>query len=93
MGTMSEWMHALVAGGIFGMLMFLWELFMRRDSATKWPNVASLVLISLAWGMMMIFGWRVLHGGLLAVFVLAVLGLFALGIIERRAQKRRLSSN
>jgi len=93
MGTISEWMHILVAGGIFGILMFLWELFMRRDSVTKWSNISSLALISLAWGMMKIFGWRVLHGGLLAVFAAAIFGLIALGIIERRAQRRRLSSD
>lgn len=93
MGTTSEWMQILVAGGIFGILMFLWELFMRRDSVTKWSNIASLALMSLAWGMMMIFGWRVVHGGLLAVLALALFGLIALGIVERRAQKRRLSSD
>ena len=93
MGTTSEWMQTLIAGGIFGILMFLWELFMRRDSVTKWFNITSLALISLAWGMMMIFGWRVVHGGLLAVFTVAIFGLIALGIVGRRAQRRRLSSD
>ena len=75
MGTTSEWIHILVAGGIFGILTLMWGAFTQRDSFTKWPNIATTALISLAWGMMFILGWRVLHGAPLGLFTLIVIGL------------------
>lgn len=91
MDTASEWIHILVAGGIFGILTLMWDAFTRRDSFTKWPNLAITALISLAWGMMFILGWRVLHGVPLGLFTVIVIGLIGVGLIERHNCRRKSS--
>jgi hypothetical protein len=92
MGTTSEWIRVVAAGAIFGILMFLWEALTKRESFARWFNLAAIACVSLAWGMMMMFGWRVLHGGIAVVFAMTVLGLFATAFAERRARQAKLSS-
>ncbi len=70
--------------------MFLWEALTKRESFARWFNLASIAFVSLAWGMMMLFGRRILHGGISVVFALAVLGLVATGFAERRARQARV---
>lgn len=90
MGTTSEWLRVVEAGAIFGTLMFLWEGLTKRESFARWSNLASIAFLSHAWGMMMLFGWRVLHGGIGVVFAMAVLGLVGTGFTERRARQAKV---
>jgi dolichyl-phosphate-mannose--protein O-mannosyl transferase len=83
-GTLSEWMRVLGAGAIFGLLMFLAD----RPSSGKLSRLAVLVLSGLLFGMMMVFRWRVLHWAIVVVFAIAVLGLFAIRLVEWRTRKR-----
>jgi hypothetical protein len=68
--------------------MFFWEAMAGRESFASLSNLASLALSSLLFGMFMVFEWRVIHGGIAIVFVIAILGLLLVGLAERRARKR-----
>jgi len=92
MGTTSEWIRVATVGAIFGILTFVWEALTKRESFARWFNLAAIAFVSLAWGMMMVFGWGVLHGGIAVVFAMTVLGLFATGFAQRRARQANLSS-
>jgi hypothetical protein len=91
MGTTSEWLQVAAASAIFGTLMFLWEALTKRESFAEWFNLASIAFLSLAWGMMMLFRWRVLRGGIGVVFAMTVLGLVATGLAGRRARQAGVS--
>ena len=88
MGTTVEWMRVLEAGGIWGVLMFLSGTISKRESYTRLLSLATLAFSSLLFGMMMVFEWRVLHGGIGVVSAIAITGLFITALAERRAHKR-----
>lgn len=92
MGTASEWIRVLEVGGLYGALTFVWEAIARRESFARPLNLAAMALTSLLFGMMMVFEWRVLHLRIVVVFVMAILGMFALGLAGRRARERREAS-
>jgi vacuolar-type H+-ATPase subunit I/STV1 len=87
-GTTIEWMRVLVQGGIWGVLMFLSGTISKRESYTRLLSLATLAFSSLLFGMMGVFEWRVLHGGIGVVSAVAIMGLFATALAERRAHKR-----
>jgi len=95
MGTPAEWIHVLVSGCvwafIFGFLLFSFHAessrlrTQRRRGGRIWFWFgASLVFAGLSFGMMQAFGWRLLHGGLLLIFITSLVGLFACGTLYRR---------
>jgi hypothetical protein len=82
-------MRVLVAGGVFGVLMFLSGAISHRESVTRLWNVAWLAFGSLLFGLMTVFEWRVLlHSGIRVVVAIAIIGLFVAALAERRARKR-----
>jgi hypothetical protein len=68
--------------------MLLWDAIARRDSWAKLSNVSSTALASLLFGMMGVFGWRVLHGGIGVIFAIAIVGAIVNGLAVRRARKQ-----
>jgi hypothetical protein len=88
MGTPAEWIYVLVSGCICALILgFL--LFSLRAKSFRSRRVwfwfgASLVFAGLSLGMMQAFGWRLLHGGLLLIFITSLVGLFACGTLYRR---------
>lgn len=88
MGTASEWMRVLAASALFGTLMILWDALTKRELFASWFNLVATALVSVLLGMMMAFGWRVLHGGI----AIAVLGAFAIAFAGRRARQAKASS-
>jgi hypothetical protein len=88
MGTTPEWMHVLEYGGTFGLLVLVFDAMRTCEAAIKWPNLVITAFISLALGMVEVFGWRVFHGGISALFWAALLATFGTGFVARRAQKR-----
>jgi len=88
MGTASEWFRVLELSAFWGLGMFIWEAIAGRKSFAKTLNLVSLALASLLFGMFMVFDWRVIHGGIVIIFAMAILGLLVIGLAERRARKR-----
>jgi len=88
MGTAAEWFRVLALGAFWGSGMFVWEAIAGRKSFASVLNLASLALASLLFGMFMVFEWRVVHDGVVVIFVMAILGLLIVGLLERRARIR-----
>ena len=65
-----------------------WEAIAKRESFARPLNLAATALTSLLFGMMMVFGWRVLHVRIVFVFAITIVGLFALGVAGRRVRRR-----
>jgi hypothetical protein len=72
-------------------LAFLWEGIKSKRSSEFVETLPGWFLIGMVGAMMMVFEWRVLQGGIAAVFTIVVLALLALGLAQRRARKRRES--
>jgi hypothetical protein len=88
-GTAVEWMRVLEAGGIWGVLMFLFlGIISKRESFARFLSLAALAFSSLLFGMMTVFEWRLLHGGIGVVFAMAIIGLFVTALAKRRSHKR-----
>lgn len=85
MGTTSEWTRVLLLAAIYGSLALLWEGI---KSESRFAELPGWFLMGFLGGMMIVFEWRVLHGGIGAVFAVLVLGLFVIGFARRRARKR-----
>ena len=88
MGTTAEWMQVVEVGALYGFLTLLWEATTKRHPFARVLNFVAIALMSLLFGMMMAFQWRVLHGGMAVVFAMAVTGLFVTALMERRARRR-----
>ena len=88
MGTTPEWMRVLEFAGIFGLVVLVLDAIRRRKAAARWPNLVVTALMSLACGMIQVFGWRIFHGALAIIFWGAALAVFGTGFLARRAQKR-----
>jgi hypothetical protein len=89
LGTTQEWIRVLEWAAIFGAISFS-EAVARRDrnpSAQLW-HFAGLILTSLMFGMMVVFGWRVLRSAIVALFAAGILGLLGVGLAERRASRQ-----
>lgn len=62
MGTTSEWTRVLLEGGLWGMLMLLWQAVTRRLDQGSWGStLTSLAITSLLFGMGVTFRLRVFH--------------------------------
>ena len=88
MGTMPEWMRVLELGGIFGLCMLFFDVISGRDGIAKWPNLFGTAISAFWVGMLEVFEWRVLHGGIALLFWGALLSAFGVGFLIRRARKR-----
>jgi len=93
MGTISEWMRVLVLSAVYFGLALSWEAIKSKSFAEFVEALPGFFLIGVLWAMMMVFEWRVLHGGIAAVSAILVLALLTLGLVQRRARKRRESSS
>jgi hypothetical protein len=87
MGTTPEWMQVLEFGGIFAVAMLLLDAIMDREAMAKWSNLVATVLSSLFAGMLEVFGWRVLHGGIAVLFFGVLLVASGAGFVLRRGRK------
>jgi hypothetical protein len=88
MGATSEWMRVLELGAVYGTLALLWEGIKSGSLKEFLEAVPGWLFVAVLWAMMMVFEWRVLRGGVGAVFSILVVGLFVLGLAQRRARKR-----
>src|SRR5260370_14505206 len=87
LGTLAEWIRVVAHSGTLVAVVFLWEGLTKRDSLARiFNSVASFAFVSLAYGMMMVFGWRVLHGGIAVIFAAAVLTPFPGGLSKRTSR-------
>jgi hypothetical protein len=59
-----------------------------REGVAKWPNLFATAVGAFVAGMIEVFGWRVLHGGIALLFVGVLLVAFGTGFVIRRARKR-----
>ena len=88
MGTTVEWMRVLETGGIWGVLMFLLGTISKRESFAGLWRFSALAFSSFLFGMLTVFDWRVLHGGIGVVFAILIIGLFVTALADRRSRKR-----
>ena len=88
MGTAPEWMQVLEYGGIFAVAMLLLDVIRDCEGVTKLPNLFATAISAFIVGMVDVFGWRVLHGAIAALFVGVLLVAFGTGFGVRRARKR-----
>ena len=87
MGTTPEWIKVFEVGVIFAAAIVLWDAIWDREPLV-WPNLVATALGSLFFGMLTVFGWRVLHGGIAVLFFGVLLLAFGSGFLFRRARKR-----
>jgi hypothetical protein len=88
MGTAPEWMQVLESGGIFAVAMLLLDAIRDRGGVAKFANLFATVVSAFVVGMLDVFGWRVLHGGIAPLFVGVLLVAFGTAFVIRRARKR-----
>ena len=92
MGGASEWLRVLELSAFWGIGVFLWQAIGARKSFAGWRDFVPVILASLLFGMFVVFGWRVLHGGIVFILAGVIAGLFLLamllGMAERRAGAR-----
>ena len=88
MGTASEWIRVLEAGAAFGALMLLLDAITIGRSFARWANLIATAVASLGFGMMWVFEWRVLHGGVAIIFIVALACAIAAGFANRRAIRK-----
>jgi len=90
-GTTSEWIRLLKWFALFWALNFLLNLVLtaiiKRESFMKWSNVAVTALGGYLMGMMLVFEWRLLRGGIAVVFAAGFLGLIALTFAADRLER------
>jgi hypothetical protein len=67
-GTTPEWMQVLELGGIFGLAVLFLDAIRDREGVAKWPNLFATAVSALFFGMIEVFGWRVLRGGIALLF-------------------------
>jgi hypothetical protein len=67
-GTTPEWMQVLELGGIFGLAVLFLDAIRDREGVAKWPNLFATAVSALFLGMIEVFGWRVLRGGIALLF-------------------------
>jgi cytochrome bd-type quinol oxidase subunit 2 len=87
-GTTPEWTQVLEFGGVFALAMLFIDAITNRERLAKWPNLFVTAVIALVVGMLEVFGWKVLHGGIGLLFVAVLLVTFGTGFVLRRARKR-----
>jgi hypothetical protein len=81
-------MKVLEFGGMFGVGMLLLDAIMNREALTKWSNLVATAFGSFIAAMVLVFGWRVLQGGIAALFWGVLLVVLGSGFVFRRARKR-----
>jgi hypothetical protein len=86
-GTTPEWIKVLELGVIFAAAIVLFDAIGDREPLA-WPNLVGTAFSSLFFGMLSVFGWRVLHGSIAVVFFGVLLVAFGTGFLFRRARKR-----
>jgi hypothetical protein len=86
MGTTSEWISALVWGGLWGAFMAWWTERAGR-SLPRRERILSLALWAPAgvwWGVVTTFSWRAWHRPLLFVNLGLLVGTFLVGLVFRK---------
>jgi hypothetical protein len=74
--------------GMMGVGMLFIDAIMNREAFAKWSNLFATAFGSFIAGMLFVFGWRVLQGGIAALFFGVLLVVFGSGFVFRRARKR-----
>ena len=93
-GTIPEWMQVLGFGGMIAVAMLLLDAITDPDSFAKWSNLFGTAIAAFVFGMLEVFGWSVLHGGIALLFWTVLLAAFGVGFVIRRARKRaEIASN
>jgi hypothetical protein len=92
MGIASEWLRVLVLSVVYFGIALSWEAIKSKSFAEFLESLPGWFLTGALWAMMMVFEWRVLRGGISAVFAILLVALFAVGLSQRRARKRREAS-
>jgi hypothetical protein len=89
MGTRVEWSHvalfvAALAVGVVCLELFIELVGVKNNPRESLVYLRHLVLLSLLFGMIHVFGERLLHGALLLVVIGVALAIVASGIVNRR---------
>jgi hypothetical protein len=84
-------MRVLETGGIWVVLVLLFDAVWQREKAVSWPNIFSTAIAGFLVGMMFVFEWRVLHGWNAVIFVAVIVVALCVGIIVRRARNRAMT--
>lgn len=93
MGTASEWLRVLALSSVYFGIALAWEAIRSRSFVEFLDSLPGWLPTGVLWAMMMVFEWRVLHGGIAAVFAIVLVALFAVGLLQRLARKRREASS
>jgi hypothetical protein len=87
-GILPEWMQVLEYGGILAVAMLLLDAIRDPNNVAKWSNLFATAIGAFLFGMLEVFGWSVLHGGIALLFWTVLLAAFGVGFVIRRARKR-----
>ena len=94
MGTNVEWSHvalfvAAIAVGVVCLELFIELVGVKNNPRESLVYLRHGVLLSLFFGMMQVFGERLLHGALLLFVIGVALAILASGIVNRRFTRRQ----
>jgi hypothetical protein len=87
MGTLGEWLSALVWGGLWGGTMAWWTAHRGDAALTGGGRISHLTLWALAglwFGIITTFGWRAVHRPIVFITVATVASLFLVGFVFRK---------
>jgi hypothetical protein len=87
-GTLPEWMQVLEYGGILAVAMLLLDAIRDPNNVAKSSNLFATAIGAFLFGMLEVFGWSVLHGGIALLSWTVLLAAFGVGFVIRRARKR-----
>jgi hypothetical protein len=98
MGTNVEWSHvalfvAATAVGVVCLELLIELVGVKSSPRESLVYLRHLVLLSLLFGMMHVFGERLLHGALLLFLIGVGLAIVASGIVNRRFSRRSKASS
>lgn len=96
MGSLGDWIWVLALAAFWVAAEWLftpqpWALSSRRKlpRTLRFWNYVGMTSCGLLFGMGMVFKWRVLHGGLLPIFVLLAAVFTVSGLIWWRARRKK----
>jgi len=84
MGTTTEWLRVLEASVIYVLFVLIWETIKHESFSGALKSLRGWLFVAAAFGMAMVFKWRLFHGGVGIVFALLFLGMIGVGLLERR---------
>jgi hypothetical protein len=96
MGTVKEWREVLVSGALWGGLMMLWQVFIRRSSGKApalYLNLLALALGGFFYGLGVTFGFRAFRWPLVTIMAPTIIAFVLVSIIYAKKLKSSQSDS